>query len=82
MITQQPMNLGMDVRVARTLRRLRQDQLADEAGATTTDVSRLERGRPIAQDRQARILAALGLEYVRTGATTLTQLDTRTALRR
>lgn len=62
MVTQEKVSLGMRVRLARTLRRLRQDQLANKAGTTATDVSRLECDRPVAADRQARILAVLGLD--------------------
>ena len=62
MVTHEKVSLGMQVRLARTLRRMRQDQLADDAETTATDVSRLECDRPIAADRRVRILSALGLE--------------------
>ena len=67
MVTQGKISPGMQVRLARMLRGLRQDQLANAAGTTATDVSRLECDRPIARDRQTRILDVLGLDAAHCG---------------
>lgn len=55
------LKLGEEVRVSRTIRRLRQVDLAHEVGVAQTEVSRLERGKNLRPSAERRILRYLGL---------------------
>ena len=54
-------SLGLRVRIERVRRGVSQEWLARRADVGQHDVSRLERGLDVPQDRQKRILRVLGL---------------------
>ena len=58
------LEMGLQVRLIRVARGLRQVDLADAAGVSQADVSALERGKTISYCARLRILAALDWEEV------------------
>ena len=56
------LTLGEKARVFRVARNFRQQQLADLAGVSQTQVSSLERGEYVPLSIKRKILRALGLE--------------------
>ena len=60
------LKIGLQVRLLRILRGMRQVDLAESSGVTQADVSALERGKAISPSAKRRILAGMGLEPVLT----------------
>ena len=54
-------SLGLQVRLERVKRRLKQSEVAAMAGVGQADVSQLELDKKLVTSRQKRILAALGI---------------------
>ncbi len=54
-------SLGLQVRLERVKRRLKQSEVAAMAGVGQADVSQLELDKKLVPSRQKRILAALGM---------------------
>ena len=55
-------SFGLQVRIERVKRRLKQSELAALAGLSQADVSQLELDKKLVLARRKRLLAALGIE--------------------
>ena len=55
-------SFGLQVRIERVKRRLKQSELATLAGVSQADVSQLELDKKLVPARRKRLLAALGIE--------------------